>query len=243
MKKLLSIALAAACVFTVGCAKEVKKNEIDYDKYKYSDKVTESVNYTYYNLIGTDLTVVGQTDAKTYYFDTNVKALTDTQKYSIINYISQQFADFVAFNYILVDGDNAVLESGYVDYTDDSMPENAVTSMILKTDGKYYSYYASNGEWKEKTKTSRLDNIEIYKTGKATAQYNVKSSDGEVQLYMETVEYGDGKTAAVFFDLDGNLVAEGYYNDVTAAILKTAQILECDEDRIKGYIDAATNEK
>lgn len=240
MKRLLLVALAAACVFAAGCSKEVKKSTIDYDKYKYSDKVTESVNYTYYNLIGTDLTVVGQTDAETYYFDTNVKSLTDTQKYSIINYISQQFADFVAFNYLLVDGENAVLESGYVDYTDDSMPENAVTSMTLKTQDKYYSYYASNGEWKEKTKTSRFDNIEIYKTGKATAQYNVKAPNGDVQLYMETIEYGDGKTAAVFFDSDGSFVAEGYYKDGVAAILKTAQILECDEDRIERYISEAT---
>lgn len=244
MKKLLSIALAAVCVFTVGCAKEVKKNTIDYDKYKSSEKV-KSVDYNYYNLIGTDLTVVGQTDAKTYYFDTKVKVLTDTKKYSVINYIPQQVGNFVAFNYTLVDGDNAALESGYVDNADNDERENAVTFMSLKYGDVGYTYYASKGEWTEHTKIaiSYFSNIEAYKTGKATAQYNVKSADGDVQLYMETVEYGDGKTASMFFDSNGNLVAEGYYKDGKAYISKTAKILECDEDRLKKYIEAATNKK
>lgn len=243
MKKLLSVVLAAACIFTVGCSKEVKKSTIDYDKYKSSDKVNESVDYNYYNLIGTDLTVIGKTDAKTYYFDTNVKALADTKKYSVINYVSQPVGDFVAFNYILVDGDNVVSEGGSVANTNENIPENIVTSISLKVGDKQYVYYASNGEWREKTRSTDFYNIEIYETGKATAQYNVKSADGNVQLYMETVEYGDGKTASMFFNADGNLVAEGYYKDGTATISKTAKILECDEDRINGYIDAATNKK
>lgn len=244
MKKLLSIALAAVCVFTVGCAKEVKKNTIDYDKYKSSEKV-KSVDYNYYNLIGTDLTVVGQTDAKTYYFDTKVKALTNTKKYSVINYIPQQAGNFVVFNYTLVDGDNAALESGYVDNADNNERENAVTFMALKCGDEGYTYYASKGEWTKHAKNaiSYFSNIEVYKTGKATAQYNVKSADGDVQLYMETVEYGDGKTASMFFDSKGNLVAEGYYKDGTANISKTAKILECDEDRLKEYIEAAANKK
>ncbi len=243
MKKLLSIALAAVCVFTVGCAKEVKKSTIDYDKYKSSDKVSESVDYTYYNLIGTDLTVVGQTDTKTYYFNTNVKALAGTKKYSVINYVPQQIGDFVAFNYTLVDGDNAALESGHVAYANDDMPENVVLTISLKAGDKKYRFYASEGEWIELTKMSHISNVEIYEKGKATAQYNVKSADGNVQLYMETVEYGDGKTVSMFFDSKGNLVAEGYYKDGKAKISKTAKILECDEDRLKKYIEAATNKK
>lgn len=243
MKKLLSMALAAVCVFTVGCAKDVKKAKIDYDKYKSSDKVIESVDYTYYNLIGSDLTVLGQTEAKTYYFDTNVKSLLDTKKYSVINYIPQQVGNCVAFNYTLVDGDNAVLESGHVAYENDDMPENVVLSISLKTGDKQYSYYASKGEWTEHTRKHHILNAEIYETGKATAQYNVKSADGEVQLYMETVEYGDGKTKSMFFDPNGNLVAEGYNKDGKVYILRTAKILECDEDRLKKYIEAATNKK
>lgn len=240
MKRLLLVALAAACVFVSGCSEEVKKSTIDYDKYKYSDKVTESVNYTYYNLIGTDLTVVGQTDAETYYFDANIKAMVDTNKYSVINYVPQSVGDFVAFNYTLVDEENTVLESGYVSYTSDNMPENAVLSILLKAGDKQYRYYASSGEWKEINRSSYLNNIDIYETGKVTAQYRVKSADGAVELYMETIEYGDGKTAAVFFDTEGNLVAEGYYKDGVAAISKTANILECDEERIQEYINAVT---
>ncbi len=243
MKKVLSIALAAACVFTVGCAKEVKKSTIDYDKYKSSEKVNESVDYTYYNLIGADLTVVGQTDAKTYYFDTKVKALADTKKYSVINYVPQQVGDCVAFNYILVDGDNVALESGHVNYNDDNIPENAVMAIMLRTNNNNYLYRAENGHWLEREKGSIDQHIQAYKTGKATAQYNVKFADGNVQLYMETVEYGDGKTASLFFDSKGNLVAEGYYKDGKAKISKTAKILECDEDRLKKYIEAATNKK
>lgn len=242
MKKLLLIALAAACVLSVGCSEEVKKSTVDYDKYKSSGDVSKDVDYTYYNLIGSDLTVVEKTDAKTFYFDTNVKKLTSEKKYSVINYVPQSVGDFVAFNYIIVNGEDSALESGHVAYkdNDNDMPENAVTSISLKTDDKYYVYYASNGEWKERKKSSHLNNVVFYETGKATAQYSVKAGKDDIKLYMETIEYGDGKTTSLFFDANGNLVAEGTYTDKTAKISKTAQILECDEERLAGYVKDVT---
>ena len=242
MKKLLLAALAAVCIFTAGCADEVKKSKIDYDKYKSSEKVNNSVDYTYYDLIGAELTVVGKTDAKTYYFDANVKPLVDTHKYSLVNYIVQPIGDFVAFSYTLTDGDNIAAESGHVAYADDDaeIPENAVNVISLKSADKYYSYYVSKGEWTERTKPLNFSSLEVYETGKATAQYNVESVSGNIKLSMETVKYGDGKTMSLFFDSNGNLVAEGAYTDGAAKISRTAQISECDEDRLKGYIDAAT---
>ncbi len=242
MKKLLLIALAAACVLSVGCSEEVKKSTVDYDKYKSSDDVSKDVDYTYYNLIGSDLTVVEKTDAKTFYFDTNVKKLTSEKKYSVMNYVSQSVGDFVAFNYIVVNGEDSALESGHVAYKDDNndMPENAVTSITLKTGGKYYVYYASNGEWKERKKSSHLNNVVVYETGNATAQYSVKADKDDTELYMETVDYSDEKTAAMFFDTKGNLVAEGYYKDGKAVILKTAKVLKCDEERLAGYVKDVT---
>ncbi len=243
MKKILVGILALACLCATGCTEEVEKSTVDYSKYETEDVITDSIDYTYYNLINAEFAISGQNDTTDYNYDANVRSLTSTNEYSVINYISQSVGEFVAYNYVMFDGDNSALESGHIAYTDDSdMPENAVLSVTLNVGEDQYGFYVSTGEWKARDKkSSQVDDVsDLYANGTATGQYTVKDTDSGTELVMETIEYGDDSSACLFFDENGTLVAQGTYTTSAATITRTAKVTDADAEKLEEYVNAAT---